>query len=52
VSRPIFADRYARHFQAVRLLKLGYAHEAMGSPEAVGYRCKRGAVGKPSPALK
>jgi tetratricopeptide (TPR) repeat protein len=34
---PIFRDHSARHFQAVCLLKLGYAYEAMGSPEAIGY---------------
>jgi tetratricopeptide (TPR) repeat protein len=34
---PVFRDHSARHFQAVCLLKLGYAYEAMGSPEAIGY---------------
>jgi tetratricopeptide (TPR) repeat protein/DNA-binding XRE family transcriptional regulator len=34
---PVFRDRSARHFQAVCLLKLGYAYEAMDSREAVGY---------------
>ena len=34
---PIFRRHSSRKFHAVCLLKLGYAHEAMGSSEAVGY---------------
>jgi transcriptional regulator with XRE-family HTH domain/tetratricopeptide (TPR) repeat protein len=34
---PVFRDNSARHFQAICLLKLGYAYEAMSSPEATDY---------------
>jgi tetratricopeptide (TPR) repeat protein len=34
---PIFRSHSSRRFHAVCLLKLGYTHEAMGSPEAIGY---------------
>jgi DNA-binding SARP family transcriptional activator/tetratricopeptide (TPR) repeat protein len=34
---PVFRAHADRRFHGVCLLKLGYAYEAMGSPEAVGY---------------
>jgi DNA-binding SARP family transcriptional activator/tetratricopeptide (TPR) repeat protein len=34
---PIFQAHAQRRFHGVCLLKLGYAYEAMGSPEAAGY---------------
>ena len=34
---PIFLAHAQRRFHGVCLLKLGYAYEAMGSPEAAGY---------------
>jgi tetratricopeptide (TPR) repeat protein len=34
---PVFRSHSSRRFHGVCLLKLGYAYQAMGSPEAVGY---------------
>jgi tetratricopeptide (TPR) repeat protein len=36
-SLTVFRDHGSQRFHAVCLLKLGYAHQAMGSAEAVGY---------------
>jgi DNA-binding SARP family transcriptional activator/tetratricopeptide (TPR) repeat protein/transcriptional regulator with XRE-family HTH domain len=34
---PVFRDHSARHFQAICLLKLGYAYQAIGSAQAADY---------------
>jgi tetratricopeptide (TPR) repeat protein len=34
---PVFRVHSSRRYLAVCLMKLGYAYEAMGSPEAIGY---------------
>jgi DNA-binding SARP family transcriptional activator len=34
---PVFEGHRRRRLHAICLLKLGYAYEAMGSPEAIGY---------------